>query len=364
MDKRSDKFLSNLIKSKKVTLDRGFTGSRQVPFLDFDREIRMVCGESVDAVSIDTIDTGIDQNETTASLLKDAPNLTKMGMESMDKWTNVFNTLYSSNSNNIEVTGNFKKNPLYKTFVIPAMETLTTLFDEKGSDVENPYIAYLQKMHDLLCEQTTMKCVSGGTKAPFLYEGFQIVFLEALHQTIMASFVAISKDIDLETVYEETKNKVFKTYFIMLEDICSEQNMVMYKQFGKEIIYNIPVNKDIDTGSVAESPYFKYKDIVALAKGENLTNVTSIKNAGMLDIILVMLDAMILTTESLGGQSLDVRYKFFDTMRAYMDETDSTARGMKENELRTKYNNIVTTDAEIRANLEKEQDKQTVKVVF
>lgn len=151
-----------------------------------------------------------------------SPELMKAILESLDKLDIHLKKVVQSNPNIVETTGSFRKTEMNKILQM-GFEVLEKVYiDENGEDDER-----LRKLKTLftILNNGTLKRLVGGSKEPFIYEGYQLILLECLFYMVSLVPTSIDKNKTVNEIIEENPATliVFHTYMKMLDNITSPE---------------------------------------------------------------------------------------------------------------------------------------------
>lgn len=224
-------------------------------------------------------DKGEDEHFSIANIKTgDAFNL----MELMGTFVNTYNKYMVkaaiTNSVVIDKTGKVsnENNKFYDEIVKPAMKLIDVVYKEDKN------IETLHKLNDLINSKSKMVPVMGAEKAPFLYEGFQLLLAELILTLLTTIPMAIDASMTLDELLERRNIKSLPILFAIAKDIVEAEDKI-----GSEIKFTAPVVSEITQRNpeMQGTIYEKSEILNEIDKGkttflvhESISNLLDIKN--------------------------------------------------------------------------------------
>ena len=365
MGKRADEFfnrLADIKKVKPVTIMTAGEGARTLNGASFNRQLAIAAGESIDTSIVR--DDEIDQ---ATELAEEGTDLIKITLDSLDTYYKAMNKIIASNPGIIDQSGVFKRNPMVKDMIFPALDALKYAYE----DETNPIFESINKVVSLISNGATAKKLKGTGQSPFLYEGLQLVLMETLYHLVNMIPVSINKGVSMNDLGTVTNTKVLESYISMITDIASPE---FYSTLSNKIEFEetpvaagVQVGAEsgfINTSGLADTPYAKYPEFDVYAGGESILNAINFKKSGSLDIILSVLDACTLTAQMLADKSLKNRYDSVKLVSTLMNDSNADSRNRTIDEVVTKYRANLLDDIAKRKALQEKQELNTIEVMF
>lgn len=238
-----------------------------------------------------------DQEEVDKKNPEDCINL----MEIVSCFTNTYRKNFVSMEVEklVERSGDFKKHPMY-TEIEGVFESLTGMFNGTKCEAYD----HLSEVRDLLLQERKMFTICGDEKAPFIYEGIQLAYIQQLH----LMYLATPYTLKLKTQFEEAImtmgfDKDINFFDKILKDIIDA-----IPALGSKIKYRESEKSEI-TGkdeSIANTPYSN-SDIISEGHDtivsdfeyavESIQNLIEIKaNKALLEYNVLIRDMALVTT--------------------------------------------------------------------
>ncbi|MGL5766782.1 MAG: hypothetical protein ACRCX8_14185 [Sarcina sp.] len=238
-----------------------------------------------------------DQDEVDRKNPEDCINL----MEIVSCFTNTYRKNFVSMEVEklVERTGDFKKHPMY-TEIESVFESLTGMFN--GTKCEA--YEHLSEVRDLLHQERKMYTICGDEKAPFIYEGIQLAYVQQLH----LMYLATPYTLKLKTQFEEAIMTMGFDKDINFFDKILKDVIDAIPALGSKIKYRESEKSEI-TGkdeTIANTPYAN-SDIISEGHDtivsdfeyavESIQNLIEIKaNKALLEYNVLIRDMALVTT--------------------------------------------------------------------
>ena len=251
----------------KEVVDRNREESSELSKIEQEiASARGLSDEDEDHFSVATIKTG------------DAYNL----MELMGTFVNKFNksmvAAMQMNATVIDKTGKISNedNKFYADIVKPAMRVIDVVYKEDKN------LETLHKLNEIVTSKSKMVPVMGAEKAPFLYEGFQLLLAELILTLLTTIPMAIDGSMSLDELLDKRNIKSLPILFAIAKDVVDAEDKI-----GSEIKFTAPVVSDITNKNpnIEGTIYEKSPILNEVDKGrttflshESIANLLDIKN--------------------------------------------------------------------------------------
>lgn len=369
MGARSEQFLQRLVNSRIIKI----SGSEVIPagesginrnkvnMFELKNQIAMAAGESMDTSYM--FDSEVAVKETEAIEGKD---LIKITLDKMDEFYKSMGRIITSNPGLIDQTGNFRKNPMVKAVVFPALDVLAYAYESES----NVIMEALNKLVSLVSSPSIAKKLKGTTATPFFYEGLQLLLLETLYHLCNMVPVSLNKGVSMNDLKSVTNTTVMESYIAMVTDIASPE---VYDVLANTITFeSTPVKKNtagaesgfLDFSNIADTPYSKYPEFDIYAGGESIVNAINFKKSGKLDMILSVLSACSLTAQMLSDKSLRNRYDSISQIAGMIKDNNPDSRKRTLDEVINKYRGNLIDDITKRKALQESQENRAIEALF
>lgn len=225
--------------------------------VDFQNSLRLASEDAPLIVtdepkSEDEEDVEMDDNAKEEKVQEEAEvgrDMMKAILDGLDKCDYYLKKIVGNNSSIIETTGNFKKSDMLPT-IDKAIDLIKLNYPEGDTRVEN-----IETLYRLL-SQRRMKKLSGGQSEPFIYEGYQLIFLESLWYMVSIIPASLDKNIPCAEIVQENASNliVYQAYMKMLENITSKEYVDALGSF-EFTVSGAPMSTP-----VSETPYTMMED--------------------------------------------------------------------------------------------------------
>lgn len=369
MGVRANQFLNRLIQNKIIkpnytgVISGGESGTDKKPiaFFHLKNQIAIAAGESMDTSLMS------DEEIPTAQMeAEEGKDLIKITLDKLDDYYKAMSRIITSNPGLIDQTGTFKKNPMVKAMIYPALDILAYAYEEES----NPIIEALNKVVSLISNASIAKKLKGTQATPFFYEGLQLILMETLYQLCNMVPVTLNKGVSMNDLKNVTNTSVMESYIAMITDIASPE---VFDVLSNNIAFeDTPVKKNaagaesgfLDFSGIADTPYAKYPEFDKYAGGESIVNAINFKKSGKLDIILSTLSACTLTAQMLSEKSLRNRYDTIQQIDAMIKDNNPDSRKRTLDEVINKYKGNLIDDLTKRKALQEAEENNAIEALF
>lgn len=255
-----------------------------------------------------TVDTtepaGSDWQDTNYDDLKsdaDCINLTKVLGEYINNYALNFEEFVKTNKDFIEYTGDFKQSEYFNTFINPSMELLRKVYDG------DPIIKQLDNLLEVMSRKREMVAICGKPDNPFIYEGMQIVIVDAIRNILACVPYSLKNNQTLAEVIDSMQLNVVKCLIQMVADLVEVSPM-----FGNKIYYVEPVVSEI-TGKSEEIASTPYARLEVMTRGNESFSRMRLANESIMNLIEIKNNKALVEYTALNKMMLVITYLNKDT---------------------------------------------------
>lgn len=369
MGVKSDQFFNRLVKHKIFKTSYGEVipggesgiGRKRISFYNLKNQIAVAAGESIDTSLLNE-----DEIEPAKLEAQEGKDLIKITLDKLDDYYKAMSRIITSNPGLIDQSGTFKKNPMVKAMIYPALDILAYAYEEES----NPILEALNKVVTLISNASIAKKLKGTQSTPFFYEGLQLILMETLYQLCNMVPVTLNKGVSMNDLKNVTNTSVMESYLAMITDIASPE---VYDTLSNSVAFeDTPVKRStggaesgfLDFSGIADTPYAKYTEFDQYAGGESIVNAINFKKSGKLDVILSTLSACTLTAQMLSEKSLRNRYETVQQIDAMIKDNNPDSRKRTLDEVINKYKGNLIDDLTKRKALQEAEENNAIEALF
>ncbi|MGL5316968.1 MAG: hypothetical protein ACRC92_27160 [Peptostreptococcaceae bacterium] len=169
-----------------------------------------------------------DESEVDVRSEAELTNIMEVSGTLLNRYYENMDAFFKTNKKCIDYSGDFKANELYEKFVVPSEAVVLNY--SKDTQLEKR----IENFKSVIMNKRVMTSVCGTDKSPFLYEMFQILYIETLRSCVALIPVSIKSACTIEEAVDKFGFKSVSILFEMMDDVVEISNLLGEKIYFVE----------------------------------------------------------------------------------------------------------------------------------